>query len=106
MITIVRKSEAAVRNIAETYIAANYITKDVSPNVSLAVNEATDHYETEMTLYNRIYYVIEGELGIKYGTTQHSVYAGDSCYIPANTTYDFYGSFKAVVVNEPAFGTR
>lgn len=45
MYKVVRKSEATVRQIADNKIALNYITKDLSPEVSLAVTKATDYYE-------------------------------------------------------------
>lgn len=106
MITVVQKSEATLRHIANTYKATNLITKDVNPNVSLAVNEATDHQETETTDYDRIYYVVEGILNIKTNDKAYTVSAGDACFVSADTTYDFSGTFRAVVVNQPAFGTK
>lgn len=106
MIKIVRQSEASVREIADTYRAANYITKDVSPGVSLAVNVALAHTETETTDYDRIYYVLEGKLQIQTNDKHFVVGVSDACFISAGTTYDFSGSFTAVVVNQPAFGTR
>lgn len=106
MIKVIRQSEAVVRQITGTYKATNFITKDVSPNVSLAVNEAVKHSETETTDYDRIYYVLDGELHIRLKDNDYTVYAGDACFISAHTTYDFSGSFKAVVVNQPAFGSK
>lgn len=105
MIKIIRRSEATVRQIASTYSAANFITKDISQNFSLAINEAQNHRETETTDYDRIYYVLEGELNIKLDDENFVVRAGDACFISIHTTYDFFGSFKAVVVNQPAFGS-
>lgn len=106
MITIVTQQDATVRNIADSYNAKNYITKDISPNFSLAINEGINHEETETTDYDRIYYVLEGGLSIKVDNEVYVVNAGDACFIPAGTTYDFYGSFKSVVVNQPAFGSK
>lgn len=106
MITVVQKSEASIRHIADTYKATNFITKDITPVVSLAINEASNHQETETTDYDRIYYVVEGVLNIKTNDEAYSVNVGDACFISANTTYDFFGTFKAVVVNQPAFGTK
>lgn len=106
MITIVTQQDATVRNIADSYNAKNYITKDISPNFSLAVNKAINHKETETTVYDRIYYVLEGSLSIKMDNNAYAVNTGDACFISAGTTYDFYGSFKAIVVNQPAFGTK
>lgn len=106
MFKIVRASDAISRQIAETYKANNFITKDISPNVSLAVNEATNHQEAEYTKYDRIYYVIEGEIEFDFGGEIVSVKAGDSCFVSRDTEYKFGGTFKSVVINQPAFGTK
>lgn len=106
MIKVVRQSEAVVRHIADTYKATNFVTKDISPNVSLAINEAINHSETETTDYDRIYYVLEGELNITGDNEPLLIKAGDACFVSAHTTYDFSGNFKAVVVNQPAFGSQ
>ncbi|MBW4061038.1 hypothetical protein HJC99_00490 [Candidatus Saccharibacteria bacterium] len=105
MYKIVRKQEAAVRKISETYEARNYITKDISRSVSLAVNTASGHSERETTDYDRIYYVISGELLINIDGESSGISTGDSLLISKGTIYDFYGTFEAVVVNQPAFGT-
>ncbi|TAK89188.1 cupin domain-containing protein [Patescibacteria group bacterium] len=101
---VVRSEEAVAREIVPTYHAHNFITKEISPNFSLAVNEAKDHQETETTEYDRIYYVIEGIIVFDFDGDHAEVKAGDSCFISKGTTYDFGGTFKAVVVNQPAFG--
>ena len=106
MYKVVRKSEATVRQIADNKIALNYITKDLSPEVSLAVIEATDYYEKETTESNRIYYVLEGELGLNFGGKEVKLSAADSCFVAKGTEYVMRGTFKAVTVNQPAFGTQ
>ena len=105
MFKIVRKNQAVVRKISETYEARNYIMKDFSQAVSLAVNTATDHAERETTDYDRIYYVISGELLIGVDSETNTIYAGDSLLLAKGTVYDFSGTFEAVVVNQPAFGS-
>lgn len=106
MYKVVKSSEAAVRQIAGTYKANNYITKDISPSVSLAVNEAGNHQETERTEYDRIYYVLEGEIEFDFDGDYVSLQPGDSCFVAKDTEYKFSGTFKAVVVNQPAFGSK
>jgi ethanolamine utilization protein EutQ (cupin superfamily) len=105
MFKVVRASEAMPRQIAETYKANNYITKDISPGVSLAVNEANDHQEMELTEYDRIYYVLEGEIELDFDGEHVRLQPSDSCFVAKDTEYKFSGTFKAVVVNQPAFGT-
>ena len=102
---VVKSSEATVRQIAETHKANNYITKDISPGVSLAVNEANNHQETEFTEYDRIYYILEGEIELDFDGNLIRLQPGDSCFVAKNTEYKFGGTFKAVVVNQPAFGS-
>jgi ethanolamine utilization protein EutQ (cupin superfamily) len=104
MFKVVTKSEATVRNIAENKIARNYITKAISPEVSLATTEATDYFEQETSEYNRIYYVTEGILNLVIEGEKISLEEGDACYIGRNTPYEMHGTFKAVIVNQPAFG--
>lgn len=105
MYKIVRKTEAVVREIADTYEARNYITKADTPAVSLAVNAATDHTELETTDYDRIYYVTNGELQFEVDGKNEVAVAGDAVLISAGTQYTFGGTFEAVVVNQPAFGS-
>ncbi len=105
MFKIVRKSDATIRKIAENKMAINLITKDITPNVSLAVTEATNYFEREIAEYNRIYYVTEGVLTLKFDNNKNDLEVGDSCFISKGTTYEMSGTFKAVIVNQPAFGS-
>lgn len=104
MYKIVRKTEAAVREIAKTYKARNYITKDDSLAVSLAFNTGSSHSEIETTNYDRIYYVVSGELSVTIDGVSNSILAGDCLFISKGTTYKFSGTFESVVVNQPSFG--
>jgi ethanolamine utilization protein EutQ (cupin superfamily) len=105
MYKVVRKSEVSIRKIADNKVALNYITKDISQEVSLATTEANDYYEKETTEYNRIYYVLEGTLLLVFDKEEISLQAGDTCFVKQGTTYEMKGTFKAVMVNQPAFGT-
>jgi mannose-6-phosphate isomerase-like protein (cupin superfamily) len=106
MYKVVRSSEGMVRQIAETYRATNLITKDISPNVSLAVTEASNHHETEITLYDRLYLVLEGAVELTFDSETVQLKPGDSCFIGKDTEYEISGTFKTVIVNQPAFGTE
>ncbi len=105
MYKIVRQSEGTIRQIAETYKATNLITKDLSPNVSLAITEANNHHEVETTLYDRLYFVLEGTIELVLDGETVQLKSGDSCFIDKNTEYEISGTFKTVIVNQPAFGT-
>lgn len=103
---IVRESEGVIRQIEPNKTANNLIGKDTSPNVSLATVKALDCYEKETTLYDRIYYVLNGELELIIDGEASKLRKGDSCFISRNTTYEMRGTFEAVTVNQPAFGSR
>ena len=105
MYKVVRDSEGVVRQIAHNKTANNLITKDISPNISVATTEAADYYEKETTPYDRIYYVLDGTLELTVDGDSNSLRKGDVCFISKNTTYEMRGSFKAVTVNQPAFGS-
>lgn len=106
MYKIVRESDGSVRQIAPNKTANNLISKDTSPNLSLATTEAVDYYEKETTSYDRIYYVLDGTLVLAINGEKSSVQKGDACFISKDTTYEMQGTFKAVIVNQPAFGSE
>ena len=103
---IIKATEGTIRHISPNKFANNLITKEISPNLSLATIEAQDYYEQETTLCNRIYYVLQGALTIIADGETNELREGDVCFIGEDTTYDMSGTFKAVVVNQPAFGSR
>jgi mannose-6-phosphate isomerase class I len=102
---IVRESEGVVRQIAPNKTANNLIGKAISPSVSLATTKALDYYEKETTPYDRIYYVLDGELELIVNDETSKLHKGDSCFISKDTTYEMRGTFEAVTVNQPAFGS-
>lgn len=104
MFKVVRKSEASIRKIAGNKIAVNYITKDISPGVSFATAEATNYYEKETTPYNRIYFVLGGRLVLVFDNEEILLEEGDLCFIEKGTIYEMKGTFKAAIINQPAFG--
>jgi mannose-6-phosphate isomerase class I len=104
MYKVVRQSEAIFRKIADNKFATNYITKDISPNISLAILEGKNYQEETITKYNRIYYVLNGKLTLSFGSEEISLKENDACFISENTEYEMFGTFKAIVINNPAFG--
>jgi mannose-6-phosphate isomerase-like protein (cupin superfamily) len=105
MFKVIRKGEATTRQITPQKIAINYITKEISPNFSLAVTKAENYSEKEETKYDRIYYVLAGELTLTFGSESSTLFTGDSCYIEKDTKYTMVGTFEAIVVNSPAYGS-
>jgi ethanolamine utilization protein EutQ (cupin superfamily) len=102
---IIKYSDGVVRQVAPNKTVTNLISKEISDNVSLATTKATDYAEAETTAYDRIYFVIDGELEFTYDGKTHVLGKGDACFIPRGSTYEMRGSFEVVTVNHPAFGT-
>lgn len=105
MYKIVRSSEGVIRQIAPNKTVNNLVSKDISPTVSFAVTEATDYYENETTEYDRIYYVLSGTLELTINDNTNALQAGDACFISKNSKYEMRGTFKAAIINQPAFGS-
>ncbi|MDD5221122.1 MAG: hypothetical protein PHV47_00720 [Candidatus Pacebacteria bacterium] len=106
MYKVVRQSEAVLRKIADNKFATNYITKDISSNMSLAVLEGKNYQEETTTKYSRIYYVLDGELILSFDSEKVFLKENDSCFISEDTKYEIAGTFRAIVINSPAFGGR
>lgn len=105
MYKIVRKIEAKVRQIAPNKTADNYITKETTPVFSFATTKGDNYYEKIKAGYNRLYFILEGELVLTFNGKEERLRKDDTIYIEKNTEYEMTGTFNAVVINEPAFGT-
>ena len=102
---VVKGKEATVRKIADNKKAYNFITKLISPNVSLARIEA-EKFEDEIKItQDFIYYVLEGKMTLKFKNNKAVLNPGDTCFVPKNSKYIMSGTFKTIVVSQPAFGT-
>ncbi len=104
MLKVIRKSEARERRIAENKSAFNYITKDISPEVSLAVIEGSDFKGEINITEDRIYFVLSGSLILNLNGEEIILYPEDSCLISRGTKYIMSGTFKVITVDQPAHG--
>lgn len=103
---IVRKNDARIRKIDNTKIALNYITKDDSKNLSLAVTESNEDYvEIINSPYDRIYYVLSGTLYLEIDERKEQIGEEEAIFIEKHQEYMLRGKFKAIVVNSPAYGS-
>lgn len=103
-IRIVKKREGMARKISENYEVTNLLTKEFSDNVSLAVSEAKNHSEKTMNARSdRLYYVLNGRLVVRKDDKEFIAEPGDAILIPRKTEYSFEGTFKAILINTPAF---
>lgn len=99
-----KKEEAETREISSSYSVANYLTKRDCENVSLAVSQAEEHSETTKNIESdRVYYVLEGKLVVTKEDEEYVVREGDVIFISKDTKYHFEGTFKAILINSPAF---
>jgi ethanolamine utilization protein EutQ (cupin superfamily) len=105
MYRFIPKQEATLRQIAPNKSALNYLTKDSSPAFSFAVTQGTDFSETEVCDYDRVYFVLEGELKLSADGQESILLPEDACFLGKGTEYTMSGTFKAAVVNSPAFGS-
>jgi len=106
-IKIIKKGEGIKRKINETYEIINLLTKDDSKDLSFAISSAKNHRETTKNIKSdRIYYVLEGKLIVKQEDKEFVAEKGDLIYIPKKTEYGFEGTFKAILINSPAFDIK
>lgn len=102
---VIKASEGIIRRVAENKTVNNLVTKELSPGVSLAITEGTNYFEEETTNYDRIYYVLDGELKISSDGIDSILQTGDACFITKDTTYKMRGTFRILTINQPAFGS-
>lgn len=103
-IKLIKKDDAVAKKISDSYTVFNLLTGELSKNVSVAVSKADEHLEeTKNKTSDRVYYVLEGSLKVKSGDKTFVANSGDIIFIPANTPYQFEGTFKAILINSPPF---
>ncbi|NIM46549.1 MAG: hypothetical protein GTN40_00090 [Candidatus Aenigmarchaeota archaeon] len=87
----------------QSYAIYDLITKIDSPDVSVVLGRANNHYEiTKNTKSDRIYYILSGTLIIN----KQRIEKGEVVYIPKDTEYQFEGTFETLVINSPAFDPK
>ena len=103
-IKYVKKAEAVIRGEGSCYAIANYITKEFSPKLSVAVSTLSGEApKTLNTTSDRVYYFFEGEAKFIFTDQIVNVEKFSSLFIPANTEYKMIGHFQAILINSPAF---
>jgi len=106
MFKVVKKNDGEIRKITDNKTAINIVTKEITPPFSLAILQTTNYNEKETTAYNRIYHVTEGLLILTFDNNRQELSIGDSCYVSQGATYSMSDTFKAFVINQPAFGIK
>jgi len=99
-IKLFKKEEGFVRKITDSFSVLNLLTSQDSDKVSVAVGTAVDHYETTEPSGDRAYFILEGKMIVNKNIIGN---VGDVVFASAKTTYQFEGTFKAVIINSPPF---
>ena len=106
MYKVIRKTEAIIRQVSDGKTVANFVTKEISPNVSLAVVDNKGYFGEVSVDSDRIYYVVSGILSLEFNGEKVKINEGDSCFISHGSSYIFSGDCKVITVDQPAFGTK
>lgn len=97
-------NEKITRIVNSEHSIDNYLTKETTENVSLAISKLNGKLELSRTTSERVYYFISANAEFNIDGNIVDVNDGDVLYIPNNTDYSIKGVFEAVTVNTPAFG--
>ena len=98
------RSEKAVVRASDDIEMRNYITKELSQSISLAVAKLDGiHPKTKSLRSDRAYYIFEGEGIIEIDREIHNIKTGDAIYVPKDTEYSIQGKLKFIVINSPPF---
>lgn len=106
MFKLVKKDDAQERKILDNKSVFNYITKEISPGVSLAVVTGQDLETSAVAENDRIYFAVKGSLALNFESGEEvNLQEGDSCFVSKGTEYVMSGTFEVITVDQPAFGT-
>lgn len=100
----ISKNEKITRNISEVHSADNYLTKETTENVSLAITRLNGKLDSSMIENERVYYFISADVDFIIDNEKIHCESGDVLYLDKDTTYSAEGDFEAITINVPAFG--
>jgi ethanolamine utilization protein EutQ (cupin superfamily) len=103
---VIKKSEVNERKVGETKSVLDYVTKEISPAVSFVVVKNAGDWGEVIAKYNRVYFVLEGDLQLKFPDSKEIVLEpGDACFVEKGEKFNFAGSCEVVTVDSPAHGS-
>lgn len=100
----ITKKEKVTRKITDVHSADNYLTKETTESISLAINKLDGKLDLLKTVNERVFYFISADVEFIIDGEKVHFENGDVLYLDKDTTYSANGKFEAVVVNSPAFG--
>lgn len=104
---VIRPTMRVTRGEGSDYRIHNCITSEHTPRVSLAVSELDGElWGTVNMQSDRIYFFLDGSAHFRFENgSELDVTADDALFIPAGEAYKMSGTFRAVLVNSPAFSS-
>ena len=100
----ITKNEKVTRKITDVHSADNYLTKETTENISLAINRLDGKLDLVKTVNERVFYFINADVDFMIDNEKVHFEDGEVLYLSKDTNYSAIGRFEAVVVNCPAFG--
>lgn len=101
---LIKAEEGVKRGEGTSYVITNYLTREKSSKVSVAVSELKGKlWKTMNKESDRVYYLLDGYGNFHFEDITFETKAGDVVYVPARTPYFVEGEFRAVLINSPAF---
>ena len=100
----ISKNEKITRDISEVHSADNYLTKETTENVSLAITRLNGKLDSSITANERVYYFISADVDFIIDNEKIHCESGNVLYLDKDTNYSAEGDFEAITINVPAFG--
>ena len=100
----ITKHDKVTRKITDVHSADNYLTKETTKNISLAINKLDGKLDLVKTVNERVFYFISADVDFIIDNEKIHFEDGDVLYLSKDTNYSATGKFEAVVINSPAFG--
>lgn len=100
----ISKNQKVRRNISEVHFADNYLTKETTENISLAITKLNGKLDLVNLKNERVYYFINADVDFIIDGEKVHFDNNDVLYLDKNTNYSAEGTFEAVTINVPAFG--
>ncbi|MFR0823265.1 MAG: hypothetical protein ACLU84_07630 [Clostridia bacterium] len=100
----ITEKEKITRKITDVHSADNYLTKETTENISLAINRLNGRLELLKTVNERVFYFINANVDFIIDGEKVHLEDRDVLYLSKDTSYSAIGVFEAIVINSPAFG--
>ena len=100
----ISKNEKITRKISEVHYADNYLTKETTENISLAITKLNGKLDSSKIINERVYYFISADVDFIIDDEKVHCESGDVLYLDKDTSYSAKGEFEAITINVPAFG--